>query len=110
MLRILIVVSSVQYCGQSWYVTSTGSLQFDCTLTQFRQHRIDGDVFVSPFYTHTQGYKLCLVVHANGYECTLGHMSVGICIRLNMLSSASSQICILGINMNFSIVVQYRKQ
>ena len=38
-------------------------------------------MFLSPFYTHTRGYKLSLVVHTNGYGIYTGtHMSVGICI------------------------------
>ena len=39
----------------------------ELTLTNFKQHKIDGDKWYSlPFYTHSQGYKMRLRVDANG--------------------------------------------
>ena len=39
------------------------------TMTNFQQHKRDGDKWWSPpVYTHHQGYKICLGVSANGHE------------------------------------------
>ncbi|XP_064385177.1 TNF receptor-associated factor 4-like [Halichondria panicea] len=50
------------------------------TLTNFQQHKRDGDEWFSPsVYTHHQGYKICLKVYANGYSTGKGtHVSVGV--------------------------------
>ena len=47
-------------------------------MTDFEQHKIDSDYWYSPpFYTHPQGYKMCLSVVANGYDDGEGtHVSV----------------------------------
>ena len=48
------------------------------TMTDFKQHKRDGDVWYSPpVYTHHQGYKILLKVHANGSgSCKGTHFSV----------------------------------
>ena len=52
------------------------------TMTNFEQHKADGDHWLSqPFYTHPQGYKMCLDVYADGYGDGKGtHVSVGVCL------------------------------
>ena len=47
-------------------------------MTQFNKHKRDGDKWYSePFYTHQQGYKMCLAVYANGDGNSGGtHISV----------------------------------
>lgn len=41
----------------------------DFTMLNFQQHKMDGDIWVSPsFYTHPKGYRICLGVCANGYR------------------------------------------
>ena len=43
-----------------------GPVEF--TMTNFEQHKTDGDRWYSPpFYTNPHGYKMCLAVFANGY-------------------------------------------
>ena len=47
--------------------TSTQPLPIEVTMTDFEQHKIDSDQWCSPpFYTHPQGYKMCLRLDANG--------------------------------------------
>ena len=48
------------------------------TMTGFKQHKKDGDIWLSPpVYTHHQGYKICLNVYANGNGSGKGtHVSV----------------------------------
>ena len=47
-------------------------------MTGFKKHKKDRDCWYSPpVYTHYQGYKICLGVHANGYESGTGtHVSI----------------------------------
>ena len=41
---------------------------FECTVNEFSKRKHFSDCFTSaPFYTHPRGYKMCLVVHANGF-------------------------------------------
>ena len=38
-------------------------------MTNFEQHKMDDDQWFSPpFYSHIGGYKMCISVHANGYD------------------------------------------
>ena len=48
------------------------------TMTKFEEYQYDGDDWYSShFYTHPNGYKMCLWVHANGYGHYQGtHLSV----------------------------------
>ncbi len=50
-------------------------------MTNFQQHKRDGDLWYSPpVYTHHQGYKICLRVFANGKGYAKGtHVTVGLC-------------------------------
>ena len=50
------------------------------TMTDFEQHKQNNDVWVSqPFYTHSQGYKMCLRVTANGQGSGKGtHVTVAV--------------------------------
>ncbi len=52
------------------------------TMTNFQQYLRDGDEWYSPpVYTHHQGYKICLSVHANGDATAKGtHISVYVCL------------------------------
>ena len=52
-------------------------------MTNFQQHKRDGYVWYSPpVYTHHQGYKICLKVHANGSGSGEGtHVSAYIVFR-----------------------------
>ena len=59
-------------------LSEPGVLPTELTMTNFEQHKIDSDRWYSPpFYTHPQGYKMCLNVNANGYGEGKGtHVSV----------------------------------
>ena len=59
-------------------ITCTGTLPFEFTMTEFEQHKRANDDWCSPpFYTHTHGYKMCIVVNANGSFSGRGtHVSV----------------------------------
>ena len=50
------------------------------TMTNFEQHQLNDDHWVSqPFYTHSQGYLMCLRVRANGLGGGKGtHVTVGV--------------------------------
>ena len=63
-------------------LSEPGVLPTELTMTNFEQHKTDGDHWLSqPFYTHPQGYKMCLDVYANGYGDGKGmHVSVGACL------------------------------
>lgn len=56
-------------------------------MTNFQQHKNisegpSGDIWYSPpFFTHNQGYKICLAVRANGFHGALG-THVTVCVRL----------------------------
>ena len=48
-------------------LSEPGVLPTERTMTRFEQHKIDCDQWFSPpFYTHPQGYKMCLRVDVNG--------------------------------------------
>jgi len=66
-------------------LSGPGVLPTKLTMTNFAQHKIDDESWFSlsdnwyspPFYTHPQGYKMCLNVDANGYGDGKGtHISV----------------------------------
>jgi hypothetical protein len=49
------------------YQIGTPLCPVELTMTNFEQHKKDGDKWYSPpFYTHTKGYKMCLLVYAGG--------------------------------------------
>ena len=50
------------------------------TMTNFEQHRVDNNAWHSPtFYTHPIGYRMCMVVYANGYDEYEGtHTAAGV--------------------------------
>ena len=52
------------------------------TVTNFEQHRIDNDVWhSSPFYTHPKGYRMCMVIFANGFDNHEDtHTAAGVCL------------------------------
>ena len=52
------------------------------TMTGFEEYKSDNDRWYSPhFYTHPNGYKMCLRVDANGYGPGRGtHISVYVCL------------------------------
>ena len=56
------------------------SMPANLTMTNFEQHKKNNDHWVSePFLTHTQGYKMCLRVTANGQGSGKDtHITVGI--------------------------------
>ena len=59
-------------------VTYTGTLPFEFTMTEFKQHKRASDQWYSPpFYTHTHGYRMCITVDANGWGSGKGtHLTV----------------------------------
>ena len=63
-------------------LSEPGVLPTGRTMTCLEQHKIDSDVWYSPpFYTHPQGYKMCLTVYANGSGKGKGtHVSVFACL------------------------------
>ena len=60
-------------------ITNPSSLA-NMIMTNFEQHKMNNDHWVSqPFFTHTQGYKMCLRVTANGQGSGKDtHITVGI--------------------------------
>ena len=63
-------------------LSEPGVLPTEITMTNFEQHKTDSDYWYSPpFYTHPQGYKMCLNVEANGSGKGKGtHVSVFACL------------------------------
>ena len=63
-------------------LSEPGVLPTRRTMTCLEQHKIDSDQWHSlPFYTHPQGYKMCLRVDANGCGDGKGkHLSVFACL------------------------------
>jgi len=59
-------------------LSEPGVLPTELTVTNFEQHKLNSDNWFSPsFYTHPQGYKMCLAVYANGDDKGKGtHVSV----------------------------------
>ena len=55
---------------------------FDFTVTDFEQQKAENDISYSPsFYTHPRGYRMCLRVHANGWNTCKGtQVSVYVCL------------------------------
>ena len=52
------------------------------TMTNFEEYKRDNDIWYSPhFFTHPNGYKMCLRVDANGIASGRGtHLSVFVCL------------------------------
>ena len=52
------------------------------TMTNFAEYKRDSDIWYSPhFYTHPNGYKMCLRVDANGIGSGRGtHLTVFVCL------------------------------
>jgi len=63
-------------------LSEPGVLPIELTMTNFEQLKADSDNWLSPpFYTHPEGYKMCLSVDANGYDKGKGtHVSVYACL------------------------------
>ena len=57
---------------------SSRKLSFDFTLTEFKSKKENDDIWYSPtFYTHTHGYRMCIIVYSNSNEDGKGtHLSV----------------------------------
>ena len=62
-------------------------MELHCTsqvikMSQFSQFKVNTNEWYSPgFYTHTCGYKMCLLVYANGYGAGNGtHVSIYLCL------------------------------
>ena len=64
--------------GQHELSSETSDGIIEVTMTNYSQHKRDNDKWYShPFYSNTQGYKMCLEVVANGYATARGtHLSV----------------------------------
>ena len=75
---------SFQHITPSWQWQNTAKsvMHGEFTLTEFSKHKqLNSRNISPPFYTHPQGYKLCLFVYANGYGSGEGtHVSVSACI------------------------------
>ena len=67
---------------QTFSVTGTYRPKAEFTMTDFEEYQKDDDMWVSPyFYTHPNGYKMCLCVFAYGFGPSHGtHLSV--CVLL----------------------------
>ena len=65
-----------------WWNTAKSVMHGEFTLTEFSRHKnLNNQKISPPFYTHPQGYKLCLFVYANGYGSSEGtHVSVSACL------------------------------
>ena len=52
------------------------------TMADFKEYKRDGDEWYSPhFYTHPNGYKMCVKVYANGFDTGEGtYLSVLMCV------------------------------
>ena len=63
-------------------LSEPGELPTELTMTNFEQLKTDNnDWYSPPFYTHPQGYKMCLNVDANGWGAGNGtHVSVCTCM------------------------------
>ena len=63
-------------------LSEPGILPTELTMTNFEQLKTDNsDWYSPPFYTHPQGYKMCLCVYANGWKAGKGtHISVYACL------------------------------
>ena len=58
-------------------LSEPGMLPTELTMINFEQHKTDHDWYSLPFYSHPQGYKMCLNVDANGSGKGKGtHVSV----------------------------------
>ena len=87
-LQISEVVDSLQASRLERHILSTFNHISLCTpphqfvVTDFEQHKERDHCWNSPsFYTHHEGYRMCLIVHANGFSDGNGtHISVGTCL------------------------------
>ena len=81
-LRVCVAIYStkLRFKAPSWQnsLTKTQSV-CEFTLTNFSERKQFNSTYLSlPFYTHSQGYKLCLVVDANGSGSGKNtHVSIG---------------------------------
>ena len=72
-LQVVDVVDTVPACRLERHILSTINHKSFCTpphqfvMTEFEQHKESGHMWYSPsFYTHREGYRMCLRVNANG--------------------------------------------
>ena len=67
----------------SWQDPSNVSQSvFECTLTEFSKRKQSNNTFYSPpFYTHRQGYKMCLKINSNGIGSYRG-ITVSVYVQL----------------------------
>jgi hypothetical protein len=65
------------------YQIGTPLCPIELTMTNFEQHKKDRDQWYSPpFYTHPKGYKMCLVVYADGFGDSANIISIFLtCMR-----------------------------
>jgi TNF receptor-associated factor 4 len=80
-----VIVSKPQLFGQSQqpsgHITGTYKpVGAEFTMINFEEYKRENDVWYSPhFYTHPNGYKMCLGVYANGISSGQGtHLSLGV--------------------------------
>ena len=79
--NVVVYSTALLHKTPSWQdsLTTTQSVD-EFTLTEFSKRKQLNNRYVSPtFYTHPQGYKLCLQVDANGYGIGIGkgtHVSI----------------------------------
>ena len=72
--------SYVQMKPSSHSLGRTPSYSTCLVMRKFTKHKVNGDRWISqPFFTHPQGYKMCLKVAANGQGSGKGtHITVGV--------------------------------
>ena len=75
--QAVIYTSRMSSTMPKWAMSSEKCVA-ELTMTNFQKHRETEDVWFSPpFYTHGGGYKLCIVVYANGkYHGAGSHVSI----------------------------------
>ena len=76
----MVIASRTPRPEQPLSVSGTYNPKIEFTMTDFEEYRRDNDHWHSPhFYTHPNGYKMCLRVDPNGYVYGPGkgtHLSV----------------------------------
>ena len=76
---IVVYSTALLHKTPSWQESlTTNQSVCEFTLTEFsRRKQLNNQYYSPPFYTHPQGYKLCIRVYANGYGSGEGtHVSI----------------------------------
>ena len=79
-LELQVVKLTEDLKNLKWQLACSPACPIVFTMTNYEQHRLDNNVWHSPpFYTHSTGYRMCMVVYANGYDEYEGtHTAAGV--------------------------------